>query len=95
MLRANNLTIADKRAAICRQDDVDAFIAAVINIRAKDMKVILTCEDHKKSKDQKEAHILAVVNLYAELSPSPKIYAMLECTLPLNPPHRWLYTNLP
>jgi len=95
MLRANNLTVADQLAAIHHKDDGDAFVAAVINIRAKDMKVILTCEDRKKPKDQKEAHILMVANLYTGLPPSPEIYAMLECTLPSNPPHRWLYTNLP
>jgi len=92
---ANNLSVADQWAAIHHEDDRDAFIVAVINIRSKDMKVISTCEDCKKPKDQKEVHILAEVNLYAGLPPSPEIYMMLNCTLPLNPPHHWLYTNLP
>jgi len=67
----------------------------VINFRAKDIKVLLTCEDRKKPKDPKVAYSLAVVNIYAGLLPLPEIYAMLGCTLPSNPPHHWLYTNLP
>jgi len=73
MLRANNLTVADQWAAIQREDDGDSFVAAVLNIPAKDIKVILTCKDHEDPKDKKEAKILAVANLYTRRAPSNKI----------------------
>jgi len=95
MSRANNLTVADQWAAIRDEDDGDLFVAAVLNIPTKDMKVILTCKDCKKPKDKKEAKILAVANLYTGSAPSNEIYAMLEGKLPANPPRRRLYTNLP
>ena len=85
----------DRWAFIRREDDTETFIAAVINIKAEDMKTILTCEDHRKPKDKDEAHVLACANLYAGLPPSGEIYAALGNTLPSNPARRRLYTNLP
>ena len=95
MSRANNLTTNDQWAFIRREDDGDTFIAAVMNIKADDMKVILTCEDRQKPKDKKEANILACAHLYAGLRPSGEIYTALGNTLPSNPVRRRLYTNTP
>jgi len=86
MSRANNLTVSDQWSAIRREDDGDTFVAAVLNIPAKDMKVILTCENREDPKDKKEAKILAVANLYAGRAPPPKVYAMLEGKLPDSEP---------
>jgi len=96
MSRANNLTVADQWTTfIHREDDGEMFVAAVLNIRAKNMEVILTCEDREDPKDKKEANILAMANLYASRVPPVKVYAKLGGILPANPPRRRLYTNLP
>jgi len=55
----------------------------------------MTCKDRDDPQDVNEVNILAAANLYAGRKPPTKVYEKLGDSLPLNPPCRWLYTNLP
>ena len=95
MSRPNNLTIADQWAGIRREDDGTVFIAAVVNFKPDDMKVILQYQKPQVPATKKEANILASAHLYAREPVPVEIYRELDCKLPQNPPRRRLYTNLP
>ena len=95
MSRPNNLTINDQWSAIRREDDGTSFVAAVINIKAEDMALILKCKDRRVPENIKEAKVLAVAHLYAGVTVSTEIFEFLGNKLPANPPRRRLYTNLP